>query len=178
MMLLQNQNGEMLWPVGYMIFELWAHWKLTITVTRETYVDGQLVSREVSQSSYAWKELLERYAAVLEAPSIWEQLGGSEPKAFGKLKGVIVQYALPENFNPAEWTLVTHATSKAKFKDIPESVRSHAIDKRKEHTGENDEVLLTVPFVASLAPGKKEKDLLIQPAAGGRTQYQISHACP
>ena len=178
MMLLQNQNGEMLWPVGYMIFELWAHWKLTITITRETYVDGQLVSREVSQSSYAWKELLERYAAVLEAPSIWEQLGGDEPKAFGKLKGVIVQFTLPENFNPAEWTLVTHATSKAKYGEIPESVRSNAIDQRKEQLGEEDVVLLTVPFVASLAPGKKEKDLVIQPTTGGRTQYQISHACP
>jgi len=178
MMLLQNQNGDMLWPTGYMVFELWMNWKLTITVTRETYVDGQLVSREVSQSSYSWKELVDRYVAVLEAPSIWEQLGGDEPKAFSKFKGVIVQYALPENFNPAEWTLVTHATSKAKYKEIPESVRSNAIDQRKEQMGENDVVLLTVPFIASLAPGKKEKDLIIQPAAGGRTHYQITHACP
>lgn len=177
-MLLQNQNGDMLWPIGYMVFELWRNWKLTITVTRETYVDGQLVSREVSQSSYSWKELLDRYVAVLEAPSIWEQLGGDNPKAFSKFRGVIVQYALPENFNPAEWTLVTHVTSKSKYSEIPESVRSNAIDQRKEQLGEDDVILLTVPFIASLAPGKKKKDLAIQPAPNGRTHYQISHACP
>lgn len=178
MMMLQNQNGDMLLPVGYMVFELWRNWKLTITVTRETYVDGQLVSREVSQSSYSWKELLDRYVAVLEAPSIWEQLGGDDPKAFGKFKGIIVQYELPENFNPAQWSLVSHVTSKSKYKDIPESIRSNAVDQRKEQKADTDEVLLTVPFVASLAPGKKKNSLAIQPAANGRTYYQISHACP
>jgi len=154
-MWLQDGNGNILSPTGYMVFELWRHWRLTITITRESYVNGELVSRSVSRESMQWKELVDRYKVLMEAPSIWERLGG---RPFDKLKGVIVEFPLPQNFDPSKWSLVTHVTSKAKVN--------------------GKEVIRTVPFVMDIVPGKGKR-LRLRQAADGKTQYQRSHPdCP
>jgi len=178
-MILQHQSGRLIMPTSYMVFEIWAHWKLTITVTKESYVNGELVSRSVTRSSYSWKELMERYATILELPAIWEKLGGDKPKAFGKFRGVLAQFPLPENFNPAEWSLVSHITSKAKISEIPASTLNMVIDQRKKPTAENQEVLLTIPFIINLGikPGKKQ-NLDFVAAPDHRTFYQQHHDCP
>ncbi len=178
-MILQHQSGRLLMPIGYMVFEIWVHWKLTITITRESYVDGELVSRSVTRSSYSWKELMERYSAIFTLPAIWEQLGGDNPKAFGKFRGILAQFPLPENFNPAEWSLVTHITSKARANEIPSSIWNIATDRRKNPVRDNTEVLLTVPFISNLSFNpKKKKDLFFTAPADHRTFYQQSHGCP
>ncbi|EAU53786.1 hypothetical protein [Mariprofundus ferrooxydans] len=153
MMVLQNRDGRILRPVGYMIFELWAHWKLTITITRETYIDGQLVDRSVTRESTQWKELLERYKAILNAPGIWERFG---LPPFGKLKGVIARFPLPDHFDPKQWSLVTQDTAKA--------------------TMFGREVIKTVPFVFGLGFGEKGRLSFEQPA-DGKTAYQSAHGC-
>jgi hypothetical protein len=153
MMLLQNRDGRILRPIGYMIFELWRHWKLTITITRDTWVNGEHTSHTVTRESTQWNELAERYRKIMEAPGIWEQFGLSP---FGKLRGVIARFPLPEHFNPAQWTLVKHDTAKAMVN--------------------GREVIKTVPFVISLGQGKKNK-LTFKPSADGKTAYQREHGC-
>lgn len=153
MMILQNRDGQILRPTGYMIFEVWRYWKLTITITRDTWVNGAHTSHSVSRESTQWSELAERYRKVMEAPGIWEQFGVAP---FGKIRGVIAQFPLPEHFNPAEWTLVKHDTSKA--------------------TVNGKEMIKTVPFVVSVGQGKKDR-LTFRAAPGGKTVYQSSHGC-
>jgi len=153
MMVLQNRDGQLLRPSGYMIFEVWRHWKLTITITRDTWVNGAHTSHSVSRESTQWNELAERYRKIMEAPGIWEQFGVAP---FGKLRGIIAQFPLPEHFNPADWTLVKHDTSKA--------------------TVNGKEVIRTVPFVASIGQGKKNR-LTFKAAPGGKTAYQREHGC-
>jgi len=153
MMLLQNRDGRVLRPIGYMIFELWRHWKLTITITRESYIDGALVSRSVTRESTSWDELAERYKKIMEAPGIWEQFGLAP---FGKLKGIIAQFPLPEDFNPADWTLIKHDTAKAMIN--------------------GKEVIKTVPFVVSIGQGEKNR-LTFKTSPGGKTGYQGDRGC-
>ncbi len=153
MMLLQNKDGRILRPFSYMIFELWKHWKLTITITRDTWVNGVHTSHSVSRESSQWSELAERYKLIMQAPGIWEQFGLSP---FGKLKGIVAQFPLPENFNPAEWTLISHNTTKTKMF--------------------GKEVIKTIPFVLHVAQGKKNT-LKFEPSADAKTAYQSAHDC-
>lgn len=151
---LQDANGNVLHPVGYLIFEIWRHWRLTITITREHYVNGQLVSRSVTRESTQWKELLDRYKVLLTAPSIWERL---QTRPFDKLRGVIVEFPLPKGFDPSRWSLVAHVTSKAKMN--------------------GKEVIKTTPFAADVMPGKG-RHLRFHSSEGGQTRYQREHHCP
>jgi len=153
MMLLQNRDGRILRPIGYMIFELWRHWKLTITITRDTWVNGEHTSHTVTRESTQWNELAERYRKIMEAPGIWEQFGLSP---FGKLRGVIARFPLPEHFNPAQWTLVKHDTAKAMLN--------------------GEEVIKTVPFIAGIGQGKKNR-LTFKQSPDGKTAYQRAHGC-
>ena len=162
-MVLQHESGRILQPIGYMIFELWAHWKLTVTMWRDTYVDGKLVSHEkMSTESFSWDELLESYVQVVKGPAIWERLGG---RPYQGIKGIIAQYQLPERFNPAEWSLVSHVTG-------------------KEKSGKKS-MLKTEPFVVNLTPtsgrtsekGWYQGRFDFSHQANGRTRYQTSHAC-
>ncbi len=148
---LQDANGNILRPVGYMIYGIWIHWRLTITITREHYINGRLVSRTVTRESTQWKELLERYSVLLTAPSIWERL---KARPFGKLRGVIVEFPLPEGFDPARWSLVAHVTAK--------------------ETMNGKEVIKTVPFVSDLVRGEGKR-LRFRPAQEGRSAYQREH---
>ncbi|WP_138237892.1 hypothetical protein [Mariprofundus erugo] len=151
-MWLQDANGNILQPIGFMVFELWRHWRLTVTVTRETYVNGELVSRSVTRNSTGWKELVDRYTALLEAPPIWKRLGGT---AFDKLKGVIMEFPLPEHFDPAQWSLITHVTARAKIN--------------------GKEVIQTIPFALDIVKGEGNR-LRFKPAPDGLTQFQRAHA--
>lgn len=153
-MWLQDGNGNILRPIGYMIFEIWRHWRLTITITRETYVNGELVSRSVTRESTQWKELVDRYKMILQAPSIWERL---QARPFGRIRGVIAEFPLPEHFDPSKWSLITHVTSK--------------------ETMNGKEVIKTVPFVANIVQGEGKR-LRFKPAPGGRTRYQQANGCP
>jgi hypothetical protein len=153
MMFLQNRDGRILRPTGYMIFEVWRLWKLTITITRDTWVNGEHTSHSVTRESTQWKELVDRYKVMMEAPGIWEQFGVAP---FGKLKGIIAQFPLPEHFNPANWTLISHITAK--------------------DTINGKDVIRTVPVVAMIGQGKKSR-LTFKTAPAGKTAYQREHGC-
>jgi hypothetical protein len=64
----------------------------------------------------------------VEVPAIWKDFGG---KPFEGIRGVIADFKFPEAFNPADWNLVAHITTK------------------------DGGSILTQPFVASMTPGNR-----------------------
>jgi len=148
----QDRNGNVLRPVGYMVFELWRHWKLTITITRDTWMNGVHTSHSVTRESTSWNELADRYKVLLEAPSIWEQL---QSRPFDQLRGVIVEFDLPENFDPTQWSLITHITSKVKIN--------------------GKEAIRTIPVVLEMSWDKKHKHLRFHASPDGKTRYLRNH---
>jgi hypothetical protein len=49
---IQNPRGWKLEPIGVYMYEIWRDWKLNVSWTRDTYVDGELVNHEQG----AWSE--------------------------------------------------------------------------------------------------------------------------
>ena len=145
LILLQHEDGMLMLPYQVLIFELWGEFTLSVSVWRETYQDGQLVSREhLGTTTSSWKELLGTYSAVIEGPAIWQRLGSSP---FKKIRGVIAQFKIPAGFDPLQWSIIAHVTGKAK----------DAVTGKK--------IIKTIPFIADLG-----EDLQIIEATNTRFQ--------
>lgn len=76
---LENDRGWRMVPIGLYLYEIWKSWKLTVSWTKDTYVDGEHVSHEEGGWSESWKELIAKgeeviYGEVYDAP-IWQQMG-------------------------------------------------------------------------------------------------------
>ncbi len=153
LLLLQHVDGMIIQPYQVLIFELWGEFTLSVSVWRETYQDGQLVSREhMGTTTSSWKELLGSYTAVIEGPAIWQRLGSSP---FKKIRGVIAQFKLPAGFDPSKWSIIAHVTGKGK----------------NPSTGKK--VIKTVPFVADLSGNFQEGKLEVIKAL--KTRFQRAH---
>ncbi len=93
---MENPQGDTLAPADIGICDLWGEWKLTVSWTKSTYVDGQLVKQE----SGGWsKSGLFRIPGVLssaEQPDgIWKRLGFSN--ASHGARKIAMQYRLPKS---------------------------------------------------------------------------------
>jgi len=111
---LENQRGWRLYPIALFMYEIWQDWKLSVSWTRSTYVDGNLVSRETGGWTESWRELIAKgealiYGLVQGAP-LWEQLGFntavSGARSLGTLFPVSPQMLANEPIN-----LVIHVTT-------------------------------------------------------------------
>ncbi len=112
LILLQSRNGETLQPndvTAYQIWEVWGGWKLTVSWTKSYYENGQLVRRESGGWNTGWITFVERFKSPADIPAIWKDIGG---KPFEAIRGVIANFNLPDKFNPADWNLVAHYTTK------------------------------------------------------------------
>jgi len=128
---LQDKQGNVIQPTGiqvYQIWEVWGGWKLTVSWTKSYFEDGRLVKRESGGWSTGWVNFVERYKTPVEVPAIWKDFGG---KPFESIRGVIADFKFPEGFNPADWNLVAHVTTK------------------------DGASILTQPFVASMTAGNR-----------------------
>jgi hypothetical protein len=118
-------------PTGeqvYQIWEAWGGWKMTVSWTKSYFEDGRLVRQEHGGWSTGWVNFYERYKSPSEVPAIWKDFGG---KPFEGIRGVIADFKFPEGFNPADWNLVAHVTTK------------------------DGASILTQPFVASMTAGNR-----------------------
>jgi hypothetical protein len=110
--LLQDNKGNVVQPSVvqvYEIWEVWGGWRMTVSWTKSYYQDGQLVRQERGGWSTGWITFVERYKSPAEIPSIWKDFGG---KPFEGIRGVVADFKFPEGFNPADWNLVAHVTTK------------------------------------------------------------------
>ena len=74
---LQNQDCQVMRPSGYVLYKLWEEWKLTVSWTRDRWVDGKNVSHEEG----GWMKTGKRdiasgtlTAAAIGTP-IWKRMG-------------------------------------------------------------------------------------------------------
>jgi len=128
---LQDKQGNIIQPTGvqvYQIWEAWGGWKMTVSWTKSYFEDGRLVRQEHGGWSTGWVNFYERYKSPSEVPAIWKDFGG---KPFEGIRGVIADFKFPEGFNPADWNLVAHVTTK------------------------DGASILTQPFVASMTAGNR-----------------------
>ncbi len=73
---LENVRGWKLVPIRLLMYKIWADWKLSVSWTRDTYVDGELVKHEEGGWTESWRETIAEGQKIeyAEVP-IWEQLG-------------------------------------------------------------------------------------------------------
>ncbi len=115
LILLQDKNCNVLQPSEtsvYEIWEVWGGWRITVSWTKSYYEDGRLVKQEKGGWSTPWHIFRAQVKDPSEIPGIWKDFGG---KAFEGIRGVISSFETPPNipFNPADWNLITHATTDA-----------------------------------------------------------------
>lgn len=108
---LESCDGRRLYPKRIELYDLWAKAKLTVSWTRTTYVDGQIVSQESGGWSETWTEKLGRFTRD-DAPAagIWQLVG------FSRAHAGIQQMGAYFNLDPAELAelgrlaLISHIT--------------------------------------------------------------------
>lgn len=107
----QSCDGRRLYPRRLEIYDLWAEHSLTVSWTRTTYVDGQVVNRESGGWSDAWSEVLGRHTVdEAELPGIWQMYG------YDRAHSGIQQLGAYFNLDPeqlaelGDLTLITHIT--------------------------------------------------------------------
>ncbi len=110
---LQNPRGWRLVPVSLYLYEIWRSWKLSVSWTKDTYVDGEHVAHEEGGWTESWKELLEQgeytnYVEVQAAP-LWEQLGFNTAVSGAKSLGTLFPVS-PAMLKNEPFDLYVHVT--------------------------------------------------------------------
>ncbi len=104
---LQNGEGEQEGPRKVGICELWGEWSLTVSWTRETYVNDQLVSRQEGGWSKSGDFHIPGVLTSEAAPDgLWRRLGFSN--ASHGARKVALTYGLPSGGDPI--LVVIHVT--------------------------------------------------------------------
>ena len=114
---LENQRGWRLMPIALYMYEIWADWKLSVSWTRDTYVDGEHVKHEQGGWTENWRELIASGQEVLygEVPSapFWQQLGFNTAVSGARSLGTLFPVS-PEMLANEPVNLVIHITDPKK----------------------------------------------------------------
>jgi hypothetical protein len=104
---IEKPDGDLLAPARADICDLWGEWSLTVSWTRETYVDGNLVSRETGGYGDGGRFSLPGMLSSDAAPAgLWKQLGFSN--ASHGARAVALGYRLPRG--DSDMRLLLHVT--------------------------------------------------------------------
>lgn len=91
---LENPQGEAMAPADVGICDLWGEWKLTVSWTKSTYVDGQLVKQESGGWAKAGRFVIPGVLSSVDKPDgLWKRLGFSN--ASHGARKIAMQYKLP-----------------------------------------------------------------------------------
>ncbi len=72
---LENSQGQRAGPLGYLVYEMYQDWSLTVSWTHDRYVNGQHVSHEAGGWSKEGTDFLGSFKVPLAGEGIWSQLG-------------------------------------------------------------------------------------------------------
>ena len=104
---LENPRGEAMAPADVGICDLWGEWKLTVSWTKSTYVDGQLVKQESGGWSKLGRFVIPGTLSTVDRPDgLWKRLGFSN--ASHGARKIAMQYKLPPGGGPVD--LIVHVT--------------------------------------------------------------------
>jgi len=111
---LENPSGWRLTPIGFYLYEIWRDWKLNVSWTRDTYVNGEHVKHEEGGWTESWSELVARGEETVygEVP-IWEQLGFTTAVSGARSLGTLFPVS-PEMLASGPWNLVVHVSEPKK----------------------------------------------------------------
>ena len=114
---LQNANGWRLTPIALFMYEIWRDWKLSVSWTRDTYIDGELVKHEEGGWTESWRELIARgeetIFGLVPTKPLWEQLGFTTAVSGAKSLGTLFPVS-PAMLQQQPWNLVIHVTDPKK----------------------------------------------------------------
>ena len=107
---LENAESERMAPSDVGVCKLWGEWNLSVSWTRTTYVNNQLVSRESGGWNRSGAFNLPGIVSTASAPDgTWKRLGFSN--ASHGAREVAMTYAVPaSNLSAAPVDLVIHVT--------------------------------------------------------------------
>ena len=107
---IEKPNGDLQAPAKADICSLWGEWSLTVSWTRTTYVNDQVVSRESGGYANGGSFDLPGMISTDAAPAgFWKQLGFSN--ASHGARGVALQYSIPTTeLTGAPMHLLIHVT--------------------------------------------------------------------
>ena len=115
---LENPRGWRIMPIGTYLYEIWRNWKLSVSWTKDTYVDGEHVKHEEGGWTESWSELLASgeetiYGEVADKGPLWEQLGFNTAVSGARSIGTV--FPITEDMLAAEpMNLVVHVTDPKK----------------------------------------------------------------
>ncbi|MBX3479957.1 MAG: hypothetical protein KF842_06130 [Caulobacter sp.] len=104
---LERPDGQVQTPFDVGPCDLWGEWELTVSWTRTTYVDGQMVSQESGGWSESGKFVIPGVLSRADAPTgLWKQMGFSS--ASHGARKAFMSFHLPQGSGPM--TFVIHIT--------------------------------------------------------------------
>ncbi len=111
---MQTPSGWRLIPIRLFMYEIWQDWKLSVSWTRDTYVDGELVKHEEGGWTEGWRVLIAKGEEIeyAEVP-IWEQLGFNTAVSGARSLGTLFPVS-PEMLASEPLNLVVHITDPKK----------------------------------------------------------------
>lgn len=115
---LENPRGWRIMPIGIYLYEIWRDWKLSVSWTKDTYVNGEHVKHEEGGWTENWSELLASgeetvYGEVADEGALWEQLGFNTAVSGARSIGTV--FPVTEEMLAAEpMNLVVHVTDPKK----------------------------------------------------------------
>ncbi len=148
--MLQNAAGWQLFPESLYLYEIWGEWKLSVSWTRDTYIDGEHVKHEEGGWTESWKELIAKgeyvnYVEVQTAP-IWEQLGFNTATSGARSLGTLFPVS-PEMLAHGPLDLFIHVTEPQAdpVTTFPYHFRLSLDDKGRVVTEHVDDAIQTQP---------------------------------
>jgi len=111
---MQTPSGWRLIPIRLFMYEIWQDWKLSVSWTRDTYVDGEWVKHEEGGWTEGWRVLIAKGEEVeyAEVP-IWEQLGFNTAVSGARSLGTLFPVS-PAMLASEPLNLVVHITDPKK----------------------------------------------------------------
>jgi hypothetical protein len=104
---LEKPGGQVQAPFDVGPCDLWGEWKLTVSWTKDTYVDGQLVDHQEGGWSEGGKFVIPGMLSKVDAPSgMWKQMGFSS--ASHGARQAFMAFKVPPGGGPM--TFVVHVT--------------------------------------------------------------------
>lgn len=134
---LENPRGWRIMPIGIYLYEIWRDWKLSVSWTKDTYVNGEHVKHEEGGWNENWSELLASgeetiYGEVADEGALWEQLGFNTAVSGARSIGTV--FPVTEEMLAAE----------------PMNLVVHVTDPKKDP-------VVTYPYVFAMTPGDDGK---------------------
>ncbi|MEH6550710.1 MAG: hypothetical protein V7711_05870 [Pseudomonadales bacterium] len=111
---LMNPRGWRLEPIDLFLFKIWGEWELSVSWTKDTYVDGQHTSHQEGGWTESWIEDIAEgvIRGLQEVPiePIWGQLGFNTASSGARSVGTVYPVS-PEMLRAEPLDLVVHITN-------------------------------------------------------------------